>query len=378
MENKDREEEKIELKDRFKGFNPKYLIIGLVGIIAVLGIFYFTNKFSSLKGKLATTSEIDDNSYNQSRIMRVDLNQVDSIEFDLGTSDIRIQRSNTNPYVEYTVLYRGEENSYNMDVSFDDGKLKLKSKIIGKELYMKDKIPIVRIFLPMEGGLDEIKGSMTAGDVKITDLEVKNFDLAIKSGNITVDNAFFQGSITNQSGSINLNKAEINNTRLQTTTGNINIVDSTLGNDLQFITQSGDILVSADKTIDNYNISAKLGVGNFTLGNVSYRNIKDGYQSENEGKYQVSMSTKIGNIIFNKGEGANLDDEEYITNQSINRDEEDEASSEDAEETSDEESTDLTSEELDQESEMSGDYEGTGQVMDEYQSEEIESYESEN
>lgn len=378
MENKDREEEKIELKDRFKGFNPKYLIIGLVGIIAVLGIFYFTNKSSSLKGKLATTSEIDDNSYNQSRIMRVDLNQVDSIEFDLGTSDIRIQRSNTNPYVEYTVLYRGEENSYNMDVSFDDGKLKLKSKIIGKELYMKDKIPIVRIFLPMEGGLDEIKGSMTAGDVKITDLEVKNFDLAIKSGNITVDNAFFQGSITNQSGSINLNKAEINNTRLQTTTGNINIVDSTLGNDLQFITQSGDILVSADKTIDNYNISAKLGVGNFTLGNVSYRNIKDGYQSENEGKYQVSMSTKIGNIIFNKGEGANLDDEEYITNQSINRDEEDEASSEDAEETSDEESTDLTSEELDQESEMSGDYEGTGQVMDEYQSEEIESYESEN
>lgn len=152
MENKEREEEKIELKDRFKWFNPKYLVIGLVSILAVLGIFYFTNKSSSLKGKLATTSEIDDNSYNQSRIMRVDLNKVDSIEFDLGTSDIRIQRSNTNPYIEYTVLYRGEENSYNMDVSYDDGKLKLKSKIVGKELYMKDKIPIVRIFLPMEGG----------------------------------------------------------------------------------------------------------------------------------------------------------------------------------------------------------------------------------
>lgn len=323
------------------GFSKKKIlvIVGLVLVLA-LAIYFGTSRRNPISNKLATTTEIDDNSYNQSRIMRVDLNKIKTINFDLGTCDVRIQRSNTNPYVEYTVLYRGEENSYDMEVSFNEGELKLKNKVVGKELYMKDKIPIVRIFLPMEGGLDEIKGKITAGDVKITDLEVKNFDLRLDSGNVSVDNAYFQGSISNGSGSINLNKAEINNTKLETTTGNINIVDSTLGNRLDFITQTGDIIVEANKTIDNYNVNAKLSVGNFVLGNISYRNIKDGYSSENDGKYRISMRTKIGDIIFNRGEGATVDKEEYITNKSKSSDEEEEEKKKETEEESEEEESD--------------------------------------
>ncbi len=321
------------------GFSKKKIvaIVGLV-IILALAIYFGTSRRNPISNKLATTTEIDDNSYNQSRIMRVDLNKIKTINFDLGTCDVRIQRSNTNPYVEYTVLYRGEENSYDMEVSFNEGELKLKNKVVGKELYMKDKIPIVRIFLPMEGGLDEIKGKITAGDVKITDLEVKNFDLRLDSGNVSVDNAYFQGAISNGSGSINLNKAEINNTKLETTTGNINIVDSTLGNRLDFITQTGDIIVEADKTIDNYNVNAKLSVGNFVLGNISYRNIKDGYSSENDGKYKISMRTKIGDIIFNRGEGATIDKEEYITNESKTSTEDEEKNKKETREESEEES----------------------------------------
>lgn len=321
------------------GFSKKKIlaIVGLVLVLA-LAIYFGTSRRNPISNKLATTTEIDDNSYNQSRIMRVDLNKIKTINFDLGTCDVRIQRSNTNPYVEYTVLYRGEDNAYDMEVSFNEGELKLKNKVVGKELYMKDKIPIVRIFLPMEGGLDEIKGKITAGDVKITDLEVKNFDLRLDSGNVSLDNAYFQGSISNGSGSINLNKAEINNTKLETTTGNINIVDSTLGNRLDFITQTGDIIVEANKTIDNYNVNAKLSVGNFVLGNISYRNIKDGYSSENDGKYKISMRTKIGDIIFNRGEGATVDKEEYITNKSKSSDEEEEEKKKDTEKDSEEDS----------------------------------------
>lgn len=342
------------------GFSKKK-IIGIFGLVIVLAlaIYFGTNRRGPMTNKLATTTEIDDNSYNQSRIMRVDLNKIKTINFDLGTCDVRIQRSNTNPYVEYTVLYRGEENSYDMEVSFSEGELKLKNKVLGKELYMKDKIPIVRIFLPMEGGLDEIKGKITAGDVKITDLEVKNFDLRLDSGNVSVDNAYFQGAISNGSGSINLNKAEINNTKLETTTGNINIVDSTLGNRLDFITQTGDIIVEADKTIDNYNVNAKLSVGNFVLGNISYRNIKDGYSSENDGKYKISMRTKIGDIIFNRGEGATVDKEEYITNESKTSTEDEEGGKDGEEESEKEETSDSDTEDTEtSEDEESSDDEG--------------------
>ncbi|WP_311538457.1 DUF4097 family beta strand repeat-containing protein [uncultured Anaerococcus sp.] len=300
-----------------KEVNKRSLIFGIIAVVLIgLVIFMINSRKNASIKNASTSSQIDENSYNQSRIMRVDLNQIKSIDFDLGSSDVRIQRSSTNPYIEYTQLYRGEEDAYKLDVSFEGGVLKLKSKIEGKNLYMKDKIPIVRIFLPAEGGIEEIKGSIGAGDVKIDDLEVKNFDLKIRSGNISLNNGFFQGSITNESGSISLDKSEISNTILKTTTGDIKITDSKLGNRLDFETQTGDILVNAKDKIDKYDITANLEVGNFVLGNISYRNIKDGYQSENKGANKITLRTKIGDIVFNRGEGAKLDHEEYLTNSS--------------------------------------------------------------
>lgn len=307
--------DKKESVKRLYAINKKNLIFGIIAVILIsLVIFMIRQRKNASIQNNATTSQIDENSYNQSRIMRVDLNKIKSIDFDLGTADVRIQRSNTNPYIEYTELFRGEDNAYLLDVSFQDGVLKLKNKLEGKELYMKDKIPIVRIFLPSEGGIEEIKGTIGAGDVKIDDLEVKNFDLRIKSGNISLNNGFFQGSIKNESGSINLDKSELSNTKLSTVTGDIIVKESKLGNRLDFTTSTGDILVESKNTIDNYNINAILEVGNFVLGNISYRNIKDGYQSDNKAKYNIDLRTKIGDIVFNRGEGAVLENEEYLTN----------------------------------------------------------------
>ncbi|WP_311492589.1 DUF4097 family beta strand repeat-containing protein [uncultured Anaerococcus sp.] len=326
-ENKEQEiPKKINPLKLLENINKKYLIFGIIGVILLfLIIFKISSKKNASIQNSATTSQIDENSYNQSRIMRVDLNKIKSIDFDLGSSDVRIQRSNTNPYIEYTELFRGEDHSYKLDVSFEDGVLKLKSKVTGKQLYMKDKIPIVRIFLPSEGGIEEIKGTISAGDVKIDDLEVKNFDLKIMSGNISLNNGFFQGSIRNESGSINLDKSEISNTKLSTVTGDIIVKDSKLGNRLDFSTSTGDILIGAKDTIDNYNINAVLEVGNFVLGNISYRNIKDGYLSDNKARNNIDLRTKIGDIVFNRGEGAKIENEEYLTKDSKIKNDEDNA-----------------------------------------------------
>lgn len=317
--NKDKKDNKKSLN---KILRNKNVIIGAGVIIVALIVYFAIGKGGAMSGNLATTSQIDDNSYNQSKIMRVDLNDISSIDFDLGTCDVRIQRSSTNPYIEYTVLYKGEDHVYDMDVSFSEGAVKLKSKVIGKDLYMKDKMPIVRIFLPKDATVEQIKGKVTAGDIKISDLNAKNIDLAVKSGNISIENALLRGSISTESGSINLNKSEIGETKLATISGNINIAESKLADKLDFSTQTGDIIVASENKVEDYNVTAKINLGKFILGNISYKNIKDGYKSESKGKYDISMRTKIGDIIFNKGEGAVLDNDEYITNQTGKEDEE--------------------------------------------------------
>ena len=108
IENMGKSNKESEKPNPFKwldGVNKRNLIFGLVGLVLIiLVIFMISSKKNASIQNAATTSQIDENSYNQSRIMRVDLNKIKSIDFDLGSSDVRIQRSNTNPYIEYTCL----------------------------------------------------------------------------------------------------------------------------------------------------------------------------------------------------------------------------------------------------------------------------------
>lgn len=309
-------------KSRRKLKLPKYdkkikIIIGIIIVVALAALLYFLNKNkNSNVGESKTSQVVDEDSYNGSNIMRVDLNQVKKINIDLKTADVRIQRSNTNPYIEYTHLYKGEDDIYTVDVSYENGELNLKSNIQGKELNMKNKVQIVRIFLPKDEPLDEIKANIGAGNVKITDLEVKDLDLNVKSGHVTFDNSFFGGSVSNEAGDIILDNSELLNSKLTTNSGDIVISDSKLGQKSDFSTSTGNIVVNSKDKIDSFNIDARLEVGNFILGNISYRNIKDGFSKDNKAKKDVSLETKVGDIIFNKGEGAILEEEEYITNKS--------------------------------------------------------------
>lgn len=294
----------------------RLILIILIGLLIAAGLYYFNSNKAARSETSQTAAEIDENSYNGSNIMRVDLNQLNKINIDLKTADVRIQRSNTNPYVEYTHLYRGEEDVYTLDVSYENGELNLKSNIQGRELNMKNKVQIVRIFLPMDKGLEELKLKVDAGDVKITDLEARNLDLKVRSGNISFENSFFGGSVANEIGDISLDKSELLNAKLTTNVGDILINESKLGSKSDFTTQSGDIIISSSDSLDNFNVKANLEVGNFILGNISYRNIKDGFKKDNGGKKDINLKTSVGDIVFNKGEGAILDEEEYITNKS--------------------------------------------------------------
>ena len=135
------EESKNQSKRRKKteSLNRKNLLIAALVVIILIAALYFVNKKQNSDPNESQTSEvIDQNSYNESTIMRVDLDQVNKINIDLDTVDIRIQRSNTNPYIEYTKLSKGDEDEYSIDVSYENGNLNLKSDIKGKELNMKN------------------------------------------------------------------------------------------------------------------------------------------------------------------------------------------------------------------------------------------------
>lgn len=297
--------------------DKKQIGIGVFALI-ILALIFFLSKnidFSNNYGK--SSKEINENSYNSSKIMRVDLDDLKSIDFDLNTCDVRIQKSSTNPYVEYTNLYR-DDYSYEVKTKFKDGNLKLSSDIKGKELYMKNKIQIVRIFLPKNKAIESIKGRVGAGDIKISDLNCKDMDLNLESGNISFNKSKITGSVSNDVGSILFKNSEIKDTNLKTRVGNIILKDSKLKADQNLENENGDIEISTKDSIKSFNINAKLNVGNFVLGNVSYRNILDGYSTGKDKNKSLNMKTKIGDILINKGEGSVMKDEDFVTSPNEN------------------------------------------------------------
>ncbi|WP_236784954.1 DUF4097 family beta strand repeat-containing protein [Anaerococcus ihuae] len=291
--------------------DKKQIAIGFFAII-VLALIFFLSKnidFSNKEGK--SSKEINENSYNSSKIMRVDLDELKTINLDLKTCDVRIQESSTNPYVEYTNLYK-DDYSYEVKSKYKDGNLKLSSDIKGKELYMKNKIQIVRIFLPKNKKIDSIKLKLGAGDVKVTKLVSDDVDFNLESGNVSFENSKISGTVENNAGSILVKKSELKNSDLNTKTGNIIITDTKLLADEKMQSQNGDIIIKTKDPIKSFNINARLDVGNFVLGNVSYRNIIDGYTSGKNKKKSLDLRTNVGDILFNQSDENAIKEEEFI------------------------------------------------------------------
>ena len=289
----------------------KQIAIGFFAIIVLALIFFLSRNidFANKEGK--SSKEINENSYNSSKIMRVDLDELKTINLDLKTCDVRIQESSTNPYVEYTNLYK-DDHSYEVKSKYKNGNLKLSSNIKGKELYMKNKIQIVRIFLPKNKKIESIKLKVGAGDIKVTNLVSDDIDFNLESGNISFENSKISGSVENNAGSILVKKSELKNSDLNTKTGNIIISDTKLKALEKMQSQNGDIIIKTKDPIKSFNINARLDVGNFVLGNVSYRNILDGYSSGKNKKKSLDLRTNVGDILFNKSDENAIKEEEFI------------------------------------------------------------------
>ncbi|MDU5504817.1 MAG: DUF4097 family beta strand repeat-containing protein [Anaerococcus vaginalis] len=291
--------------------DKKQIAIGFFALFVLALIFFLSRTIDFANNEGKSSKEINENSYNSSKIMRVDLDELKSIDFDLNTCDVRIQQSSTNPYVEYTNLYK-DDYSYEVKTKYKNGNLKLSSDIKGKELYMKNKIQIVRIFLPKNKEIESIKARLGAGDIKISGLVCKNLDFKLESGNISFEDSKVSGSVSNNVGSILIKKSELNNSNLSTKIGNIVVSDTKLLSDEKMETENGDIKIKIPESIKEFNINARLNVGNFVLGDISYRNILDGYMTGKNKKKTLNLKTDVGDILFNQKDENSIKEEEFI------------------------------------------------------------------
>lgn len=287
-----------------KRTNKKTIFIALLIVVFAVGIFFAYKKIISSNTKTMTREEIEDNSYNRSKIMRVDLTDIKSIKVNLGTCDIKIEKSNTNPYIEYTNLYKDQsDNAYEIVANVEDGNLDIKTKVSGDKLNMKNKIQVLKIFIPEKGEIDSFEGTVEKGDLKINELATDNIDLNVKSGNIKVKSSNLKGNLSLTEGNISLENSTITDSTIENNTGNIKTNNINFDGENNLNSNTGDIIINTEDSLRNYNFEAILQVGNLKYGNIAYRNIENGFNSkESKAKKSILATTKIGDIEFNTKE----------------------------------------------------------------------------
>ena len=287
-----------------KRTNKKTIFIALLIVVFAVGIFFAYKKIISSNTKTMTREEIEDNSYNRSKIMRVDLTDIKSIKVNLGTCDIKIEKSNTNPYIEYTNLYKDQsDNAYEIVANVEDGNLDIKTKVSGDKLNMKNKIQVLKIFIPEKGEIDSFEGTVEKGDLKINELATDNIDLSVKSGNIKVKSSNLKGNLSLTEGNISLENSTITDSTIENNTGNIKTNNINFDGENNLNSNTGDIIINTEDSLRNYNFEAILQVGNLKYGNIAYRNIENGFNSkESKAKKSILATTKIGDIEFNTKE----------------------------------------------------------------------------
>ncbi|MCI5839242.1 MAG: DUF4097 family beta strand repeat-containing protein [Peptoniphilaceae bacterium] len=295
---------KIKEKINLKSKNILVILLALILLFAV--IFFIKSIISGSKG-ISQIEEVDENSYDSSKVMRIDLSDIKSIKLNLKTADLRVEKTDTNPYIEYTNLYKKDkDNAYELKAKINDGNLDISTKVTGKELNMKNKIQILKIYLPKDSSLSKFKGKIGSGNAIVEEMLANNVDFIIDSGNMTFKDSTISGDLTAKAGDIKFDNAAFNTGLIKTDVGNIKIKDSEFGSDVEIESNIGDIDVSLNDEIKNYEFKAFLNVGNFRIGNISYRNIKNGFSKKSEARHKdtkyLTLTTNVGNITFNKNE----------------------------------------------------------------------------
>ncbi len=219
---------------------------------------------------------------------RIKIDEVSEAEFDLIASDLIIKPS---PDDECYLIYENSQSSdQKLKFANSDGKLAVseekKHKLIAieplKPLFNFAKKHDVRntqkstitLYLPKDDDICHLKSLVVdsaAGDVRLSDLSLKDWSLSVVTGDIHAINVNAENTdIESTTGDIILEYVSVSNGSIMSTTGDIDIAESLLKN-ISIDTSTGDVEI----TNSNYEVgSIKTLSGDFDTENLIMRDVK--------------------------------------------------------------------------------------------------------
>lgn len=217
---------------------------------------------------------------------------ISNIDVDVKSYDIKIVTD------DVTEIFVEKEDSEDILVETKDNTLFIKQlNEKEKSFVFNHRAQVIKLKLPVETHLDEVKVVSTSGDLEIEgDLYIENVKVRSLSGDIELQEVEINELCLNaKSGDIDIHDSRINQAKIQATSGDINLQDDTIDT-CEIDVTSGDIDID-DLEVNDLNAKTLSGDVNLSLvGEASEYTIEENHKTYGNGEKNVKVSTLSGDI----------------------------------------------------------------------------------
>ncbi len=221
---------------------------------------------------------------------------ITSIDLEVGVSKLYIKQGN-----EFKVEANNVASSFK--VQNDNGTLIIKEKNKNNIFNMKKETSTIYIYIPKDTILNKAKISTGVGKSSIEYLNVKNLDLEIGVGDLSISNVTSSDTtdIDGGVGKVNINSCSFNNLDLDCGVGNFEIYSDITGNS-KIDCGVGNFYLEVDRNIENYTIVAEVDLGSVKING---NKVNSEYKYGN-GKNYLKIDGGIGNVDVKFSDKSNI------------------------------------------------------------------------
>lgn len=254
----------------------KYCALGLA-IILIAGIVGFiADFFLDIFSIFDTEEEKIDYGYNE-----IIDSEIRELKIELKNSNLEIVRGD---------VFSIESSNSKLKYSNINGVITLKEK---SSIRNKDYKTVITITEDMV--FDDVSIDMKYGDINISKLNCKDFELENKAGDTTINNLYVSDEVEMDMdiGNTEITDSNINNLEFKGGVGDFNFT-GILNGDTKVNLGVGNTYIKLATSINDYNFDIKKGLGDITINS---NEVSDGLINNNANK-NIKINGGLGNITI--------------------------------------------------------------------------------
>lgn len=254
---------------------------------------------------------------------------ITAIFFGLSILDVnfRIQNNSTNVTNEEMVISQNYDNIENLKIEIGYSKLEIKqgtelkveanaknetitTKKVGDTLNIKednswnifraDIDSHIVITVPENYYFEKVKIDAGSGELNISNIQTKEFDLEVGAGNVIISNILVEkkANIDGGAGKVEIKDSNLSNLDLDVGIGEFQILNTQLLDNSDVNAGIGKLEIILKGNLENYKIIPERGLGSFTIEEYEIEDNK----TYGEGDNKIKIDAGIGKVGINFNE----------------------------------------------------------------------------